>query len=87
MAKAKKETYKHLWKNYFLDKDTRNFILIKMKLSNKTHKETYEEIGFYSNFTSLINGLKKHYAFDNIFSVKFEELLEDLQKINKEVTK
>ena len=83
MAKAKKETYKHLWKNYFLDKDTRNFILIQMKISNKTSKETYNEIGFYSNFKHLIKGLKKHYAFDNIFSVKFEELLSDLQKINE----
>lgn len=80
--KRKTNKYTHLFKNYFLDKDKYNFILLKLRTTINS-VEKYDIIGYYSNISQLVVGIKKHYAFHNVLNSRVEDLIRDLEEIEK----
>ena len=79
--KPKLNKYKHLFKNYFVDQDKYNFILLRSRLTKKG-KEDYDTLGYYSTIPQLRRGIMKHYAFENVLSEKVEDLIRDLERIS-----
>lgn len=78
--------HKHIINNYYYGKyDKFNFAIYERKLNSKNGNESFSIKGYYPSIKSLLNGIKRIYAKENLMNQDVETLISNLQLIEEEI--
>lgn len=76
---------RHLVDNFYLDVVPRNYVLYENVYNNDTQKHIFKFSGYFGNVRQLVREIKEIVCKRKITSLKWHNLIEELERINNAI--